>query len=122
MSDKKPDFDSLDLSNLQKEKEKVAVTEEVQTQAKTEETKQEAKPLESKRSLNAWIDGKQIEKVTPEEMVEWVQRLCGIEVSEKEMATPRKRVNTIDKVLHIHRALSYLNIGHENKDRKAYTQ
>jgi hypothetical protein len=122
MSDKKPDFDSLDFTAVSKEKaDEAAVAEEVQKDAEAEEEKVAAPPKKSERNYNAWIDGTPIQDVTAEQMADWVNRLVGVELDVKDFDTPQKRVKAIDKVLHINRKLAYLNIGHTNKDQKEYS-
>jgi hypothetical protein len=118
MSDKKPDFDSLDLSKLQKE----AVAEESikSSPEKKQPDKKASTPKEKSKTYNAWIDGIPIEDVTAEHMAEWIQELTGIQLASKNLDKPNKRVKAIDKVLHLGKQLSYLDIGHNNKDHKVY--
>lgn len=115
MSDKKPDFDSLDFTDLQKKKDVPAPVEEV---AEKKPAKKLAAP--KKRAYNAWINGLPIEDTSAEDMGDWVHRLIGVELNLKDLDNPNKRVKTIDKVLHINKKLSFMNIGHHNTDQKVY--
>jgi len=122
MSDKeKPDFDSLDFSNLKKEKgEEAIVVDKVQKETQVEVTQETSPPVAPKKNHNTWIDGSSIEEVTSEEMRNWIKRIVGIEVDAAKLDTVTKRIKAVNKVFHLNKSLSYLNIGHTNKDHKEY--
>lgn len=109
MSDKKPDLDTLDFSNI-------VSGESIQ--------KEPTAPPPKKIPREAtWIYGKELDEVTPTEMKEWARELTGREFSFSSLTTAQSKSSVVDKVVWVHSLLKVMEITNVfNKDTKTYVQ